>query len=116
MKNRRSNRDDGRIRPRIKLQEKPEEDGCSEGDNRCARKALIDPGTETSRSSCVLQRNLGWKWRSELPPVLLGYKNQRFDLVEESTPSKTKEKESAQRGGAGSIEALAAPLARDERT
>jgi hypothetical protein len=33
MKDRRSNRDDGRIRLGINLQEEPEKDGRSEGDN-----------------------------------------------------------------------------------
>jgi hypothetical protein len=33
MKNRQTNRDNGRIRPRIKWQGEPDYDGCSEGDN-----------------------------------------------------------------------------------
>jgi hypothetical protein len=48
----------------------------------------MEPGTETSRSSCVLEtRGLpeestgslqDWKSRSELPDVLLGYKESKI--------------------------------------
>jgi hypothetical protein len=53
MRGRRSNRYDGRIRPGIDLQEEPGKDGRAGGDNWCARKAPMEPGTETSWSSYV---------------------------------------------------------------
>jgi hypothetical protein len=48
----------------------------------------MEPGTETSRSSCILETRgqpeestgspLDWKSQSELPDVLLGYKELRI--------------------------------------
>jgi hypothetical protein len=76
----------------------------------------MEPGTETSRSSCVLETRgqpgestgnpLDWKLGSKLPDVLLGFKESKMVLVKGSTPSK-KKKKPAHRGGAGNIEAPA---------
>jgi hypothetical protein len=55
MKDCQLNGDEGRIRPGIDLQEEPEKNGRSERENRCTRKAPMQPGTETSKSSYVLE-------------------------------------------------------------
>jgi hypothetical protein len=96
----------------------------------------MEPGTETSRRICVLETRgqpeestgspLDWKSRSEFPDVLLGYKESKIGPCGGVDPLQ-KEKEIAQRGGAGNVEAAAptsaeridrilSDVARDEHT
>jgi hypothetical protein len=75
----------------------------------------MEPGTKTSRRSCVLETRgqpeeptgspLDWKLQSELPDVLLGYKESKIgpcggvDLLQTE--------KNARRGGASNVEGLA---------
>jgi hypothetical protein len=79
----------------------------------------VEPGAETSRSSCILETRgqpeectgspLYWKLRSELPDVLLGYKELKIGPCGGVDPLQN-EKETAHRGGASNVEAPAPTL------
>jgi hypothetical protein len=114
MKDRWSNRDHRRIRPGIKLKEEQEEDGRSVGVNWCATRAPMEPGSKTSRNSCVietrgqpenLQKSTGLKIAKWIARCTVGLQRIKDWTLWRSQPP-PKQKKNAHRGGAGNVEAL----------
>jgi hypothetical protein len=110
---------------RNNFQEEPENYERSERDNGYARKALMEPGTEISRRSYVLeergnrldlQENHGTGvLEASIRNFKRNTKKEELVLVEGSAPSQTKE-ETACRAGVGIVEAPAPNDRKRERS